>query len=248
MRIGRKLFASHQVDATVVVATSAVREAKNGQEFLTFVKKKTGFEIEVLSGEEEARRTLLGIEFGLPSEVSSLLGLDIGGGSTEFIQSVNQEQPKVASLDLGVVRLSERCFKSDPPTQKEVEDAELLIRNELKTIPWLFEEISNTTLVGTAGTVTTLAAMAQALPQYDHARVHNYWLSRETIHELEKELCSRHLRRTRSASRVRSGSRRGHCSRHDYSSNSNGSAGIYTMLGQRLWIARGDYRGTCSKF
>ena len=77
---------SYPLASSVVVATSAVREARNRAEFLAAIKRETGFEIEVLSGEEEARRTLLGIESGLPREVSGFLGLDIGGGSTEFMK------------------------------------------------------------------------------------------------------------------------------------------------------------------
>ena len=187
----QKTIASHQVGATVVVATSAVREAKNRQDFLSLVKEKTGIEVEVLSGEEEARRTLLGIKFGLPSEIHSILGLDIGGGSTEFIRANRDIPPLVASLDVGVVRISERCLHTDPPTKKEVIGAEHLIRNELEKISWVWKDVTGATLVGTAGTVTTLAAMAQQLPHYEPARIHNYWLSLETIGKLEENLGSR---------------------------------------------------------
>ena len=93
---------------------------------------ETGFEIEVLSGEEEARRTLLGIAFGLPSEGVKFLGLDIGGGSTELFRSSQERLPVVASLELGVVRLTERCFQCDPPRESEVIAAEKLIRSSVQ--------------------------------------------------------------------------------------------------------------------
>ncbi len=183
-------IASHPVEATVVVATSAVRDAKNQQVFLDRIQREAGFAVEVLSGEEEARRTLLGIQFGLPSEVHSILGLDIGGGSTEFIRLSKKRDPTVVSLDLGVVRLAERCIHSDPPLDRECVEVQLLVRHELKRLPEVLKDLSDVTLVGTAGTVTTLAAMAQGLPGYDPVRVHNYRLSLEKVRELESVLCS----------------------------------------------------------
>jgi exopolyphosphatase/guanosine-5'-triphosphate,3'-diphosphate pyrophosphatase len=81
----REQTAKYHLDAWVVVATSAVRESDNRQEFLTRVKRETDWDVEVLTGEEEARRTLLGIRFGLPETITDFLGLDIGGGSTECI-------------------------------------------------------------------------------------------------------------------------------------------------------------------
>ena len=180
-----------QVDAKVVVATSAVRDAKNQQEFLERINQQTGLTVEVLSGKEEAYRTLMGIEYGLPPDVGPILGLDIGGGSTEFIRSSKQEQPQVASLNIGVVRLTERCFHSDPPGQEEIVAAEHMIQREMEPIQYIFTELTRVTLVGTAGTITTLAAMAQQLPCYDHSRIQNYRLSLNAIRQLEKALASR---------------------------------------------------------
>ena len=187
----RARISLHQVKATIVVATSAVRDAINQREFLQRVKHETGFQIEVLSGNEEAHRTLTGIEYGLPSHVHSILGLDIGGGSTEFIRSKQERQPQVASLNIGVVRLTERCLHADPPEQKEITSAEQIVQREMERIQLISKELTTVTLVGTAGTITTLAAMAQRLPCYESARIHNYWLSLESVCELQKELCVR---------------------------------------------------------
>jgi len=175
----------------VVVATSAVREASNREEFLTYVKRDTGFEVEILSGEEEARRALLGIESGLPAEVDGFLGVDIGGGSTEFMRAHTKrptEQPHVYSLDVGVVRLTEREFQTDPPSEQSISVAEQLIRSELEKIRFSLGDLSGVTCVGTAGTITTLAAMAQKLSHYESARIHNYRLNLEKIQQLEREL------------------------------------------------------------
>ncbi len=81
----REIINDFQVDAAAVVATSAVRDAANREEFLDRVKREAGFEVELISGKEEARRTMLGIRSGLPIGVTEVLALDIGGGSTEFI-------------------------------------------------------------------------------------------------------------------------------------------------------------------
>ena len=89
----REQTLKYHLDALVVVATSAVRESDNRQEFLTRVKRETGWDVEVLTGEEEARRTLLGIRFGLPATITGFLGLDIGGGSTECILDRKEQSP-----------------------------------------------------------------------------------------------------------------------------------------------------------
>lgn len=184
----KERMAKHDVDALAIVATSAVRESENRQEFLRRVKQETGWEVEILTGEEEARRTLLGIRFGLPAIISEFLGLDIGGGSTECILARSGQSPKVLSLDLGVVRLLERVFHHDPPTAQDLQNAEVCIDEALAKVVEAFGEVPILPLVGTAGTVTTLAAMALRLKQYDGTRVHNYELSLATVRGLEKEL------------------------------------------------------------
>ena len=187
----KMLTAKYALDALVIVATSAVRESSNCQEFLTRVKQETGWDVEVLTGEEEARRTLLGIRVGLAATITDFLGLDIGGGSTECILARNGQSPNVVSLDLGVVRLLERVFQHDPPTTEDIGNAETCIDEQLANVVQAFGQMPNIPLVGTAGTVTTLAAMAQNLKQYDRTRVHNYALMLSTIKKLEKALITK---------------------------------------------------------
>jgi len=187
----REQTAKYQLDAMVVVATSAVRESDNRQEFLTRVKQETGWDVEVLTGEEEARRTLLGIQFGLPATIGDFLGLDIGGGSTECILDQKEQSPKVISLDLGAVRLLERVFHHDPPIAQDLQNAEVCIDEQLVKVVQAFGAVLNIPLVGTAGTITTLAAMAQRLKQYDRTRIHNYALTLSTVKSLEKDLINK---------------------------------------------------------
>ena len=191
LREWRALIDASHVDATAAVATSAVRDAANRDEFLDRVKREAGFEVELISGEEEARRTMLGIRSGLPAGVTDVLALDIGGGSTEFILDRSGENPVVRSIDVGVVRLCERLLHHDPPTDEEVRQAREWIAREAKTAVAAMGNYQMATFVGTAGTITSLAAMAQKLPTYEPARIHNFTLQLSTIQTLERTLLSR---------------------------------------------------------
>lgn len=181
----------YHVETTAVVATSAVRDAGNREEFLERVKRQAGFEVEVISGEEEARRTLLGIRSGLRAEVTDILALDIGGGSTELILDRLGQKPVVRSIDIGVVRLCERLLRHDPPTDEEIHQAREWVTRETKAAVADMGDYRQATFIGTAGTITSLSAMAQKLQTYEPARIHNYTLRLETIQELEQTLLSR---------------------------------------------------------
>ncbi|MDH5640352.1 MAG: Ppx/GppA family phosphatase [Nitrospira sp.] len=187
----RRVVESYQASACAVVATSAVRDAGNRQAFLDRVKEEAGFDVEVITGEEEARRTLLGIRSGLPGGVTDMLALDIGGGSTEFILDRSGQAPVVRSIDIGVVRLCERMLKQDPPAAKEIEQARQWVRRETQSAIEEMKDYRSAAFVGTAGTITALAAMAQKLPAYDPARIHNYTLTLSAVQELEQMLLSR---------------------------------------------------------
>jgi exopolyphosphatase / guanosine-5'-triphosphate,3'-diphosphate pyrophosphatase len=191
----RDIISRYQVQLCTAVATSAVRDAQNRQEFLDRMKADTGIDVEILTGAQEAERTMLGIRSGLPRAVMNVLALDIGGGSTEFIVAPHGQQPVVRSIDIGVVRLSERLLLHDPPTPKEIGQAREWIRTETGEALAEMPQRAGFTFVGTAGTITSLAAMAQQLPAYEPARIHNYRLSSETVADLEQQL----LRRSKAA-------------------------------------------------
>jgi exopolyphosphatase/guanosine-5'-triphosphate,3'-diphosphate pyrophosphatase len=184
----REIIDRYHVDAVTAVATSAVRDAGNSEEFLDRVKHVAGFEVEVITGDEEARRTLLGIRSGLPAGVADILALDIGGGSTEFILDRPGQALILRSMDIGVVRLCERILHHDPPSAVEVQQAREWVRKETEATVAGMPELGGVAFVGTAGTITSLAAMAQQLPAYEPARIHNYRLRLETIQELEHAL------------------------------------------------------------
>ena len=143
------------------VATGVVREARNRDSFIDLVRGKTGIQVEVISGEEEARLTGLGIQYALGFGVRPFIAFDLGGGSTEFLLVPKQGRSKALSLPLGAMILTQRHFVSDPPQTQEVESLKKETRGLLlKAFP---DEIRDGPLVGTGGTVTTLGAMAHGI-------------------------------------------------------------------------------------
>jgi exopolyphosphatase/guanosine-5'-triphosphate,3'-diphosphate pyrophosphatase len=167
------------VDRIVAVGTSALRDAKNSKEFCDYIKERAGIPIEIITGEEEARWTYRGgiSEFSGRAEYFSVL--DIGGGSTEIITGNNQEIESKISIDIGSVRITERILKGSPPEDSAIMEAHEFIRQQMpKTIA---ETITSTFAVGVAGTLTTLAALHQQLPQYDPTKVSNYSLQYEDV-------------------------------------------------------------------
>jgi exopolyphosphatase/guanosine-5'-triphosphate,3'-diphosphate pyrophosphatase len=173
----------------LIVATSAVREALNRGEFLDRVQRAVGHPVEVVTGEEEARLALLGVLEGLPGLAGTFVLFDIGGGSTEFILARERRVAAAVSLPLGVVPLAERYMTDGPVDWSRYADMEREIRSGLTTGLAAFAAASRPDhLVGTAGTVTTLAALDRELPAYDPARVQGYVLERPRIERLLKRL------------------------------------------------------------
>lgn len=169
----------------LIVGTSAVREAANGPAFLDRLRRATRQEVRVVPGEEEGRLTLLGVLHGLPALSGSLLLFDIGGGSTEFILAKDRELVRARSLALGVVPLAERYKTAEPVSRDSYAELDREVRAHLvRELHDLCTGHRPDQLVGTAGTVTTLAALDQALPEYDSEKIHGYRLSRDRIEEL----------------------------------------------------------------
>src|SRR3989475_13018598 len=110
----RKIIETYPVDEQIAVATSAVRDAKNRDEFLGRIKREAGFEVELISGEEEARRTMLGMRSGLPDGVSSVLGLDIGGGRTGVILGRPGALSNFRLVEYWVILVDEWVVPADP--------------------------------------------------------------------------------------------------------------------------------------
>jgi exopolyphosphatase / guanosine-5'-triphosphate,3'-diphosphate pyrophosphatase len=175
------------------VATSAVREASNGKEFVCLIQEATGIEIEIIPWEEEARLTLEGVFWKIPHENRKILTLDIGGGSTEFILSKGKDIVGSCSSPLGVVRLTERFIHQHPVDNVEYESLVKHLRNELKAIKRKLSAFMPQVLVGTAGAVTTLAALRDNIYPYDPEKIHGALLPRQDIEILLQDLKEKSL-------------------------------------------------------
>ncbi|MBI2170062.1 MAG: Ppx/GppA family phosphatase [Actinobacteria bacterium] len=171
------------------VATSAARDAENAGEFFAQVASVLGHDAELLTGAEEARLSFLGATAGL-DEPAPYLVVDIGGGSTELITGTAAPDGLV-SLDIGCVRLTEQFLLSDPPRPEELSQAVHTARAHLTDCDVLVPSARNAkTLIGLAGTVTTVAAIEMGLPEYDRDRIHHYRLSREAAEDVFRTLAT----------------------------------------------------------
>ena len=145
------------------VATCAVREAANGDEFVERVRKETGLRLAVISGEEEARLITRAVRSDLPPSCDPLLALDIGGGSTEVVVAKGDRILLAESLDLGAVRLTDLFVKSDPLPAKDGRRLRRAVRSRLERIRKPVRRAKIKTAVGTSGTILALAAIALLL-------------------------------------------------------------------------------------
>ncbi|UCF30631.1 MAG: exopolyphosphatase [bacterium] len=166
------------------VGTSALREAPSAGVFLDSARKTLGFELEVINGDEEARLTSVGVQAGV-GRINDGVILDIGGGSTEFARLEGGREAGRTSIPEGVVHLTERFLHSDPPSGQELLAIRESVRELMADLP-----LGGTTLVATAGTPTTLAALDLAIDEYDPTLVNGHVLSRERVSGLVQKLCS----------------------------------------------------------
>ncbi len=172
-----------------IVATSAVREASNGRVFASAIEAATGRRVDVVSGEAEARLTLRGVRCALGALAGSVLTFDIGGGSTEYVLADGDSILSMASLRLGVVPLAERFPFPGPVDAPRYR----LLCDEIRArldgeLPAAIRTARVGHLVGTAGTVTTLAALDLGLVHYDGTRVQGHVLSRAAVDGLAARL------------------------------------------------------------
>ena len=190
-----------------MVATSATRDAANAGEFVDGVTRLLGVIPEVLTGDEEAFLSFTGAtaELAAPGAghpAPPYLVVDIGGGSTEFAcgaDGLRAAEPAAAlSVDIGCVRLTERYLHGDPPEPAEVAAATAAIDATLETVAAKIPTARARTLIGLAGSVTTVTAIALGLPAYDPARIHHTRIPAEQVHRVTRELLGQ-TRRERAA-------------------------------------------------
>lgn len=163
-----------------ITATSAVRDASNREEFLSLIKRETGWGVILLSGLMEAETTYSGALSVLTSDYTDkyISVLDIGGGSTEIAFGKNNELEDSFSIDMGSVRFSERFLTSNPPTRLQMQDTREETRKQLGRVD---HEKNSDLVIGVAGTVTSVAAIDLGLTEYNVEKLNDYRLSREKI-------------------------------------------------------------------
>jgi exopolyphosphatase/guanosine-5'-triphosphate,3'-diphosphate pyrophosphatase len=183
-----EVLSAHGVTHVRFVATSASRDASNKDDFVAGVRARLGIDPEVITGAEEAALSFSGAVRGLRNPVAlPTLVVDIGGGSTEFVLGV--DLPLAAmSVDIGCVRLTERHLRDDPPTRASIEatiaDIDTAIDRAAEIVP--FDQAQS--LVGLAGSVTTVAAVALGLSVYDPAVLHGSILMPDQVARVTADL------------------------------------------------------------
>jgi exopolyphosphatase / guanosine-5'-triphosphate,3'-diphosphate pyrophosphatase len=173
---------------TRMVATSATRDAANADEFRSMVERTLGVTPEVVTGEEEAHLSFAGAVQGLPADLAApYLVVDIGGGSTEFVLGT-AEPVSAISVDIGCVRMTERHLVDDPPTPDQIaaaeRDIEAAVDRALTAVPGRDAR----TLVGLAGSVTTVTGLALGLDQYRPEVIHHARVSYEQVATVTADL------------------------------------------------------------
>ena len=187
----RTLIDAHSVKSVRFVATSASRDVSNRAAFIEGVHQRLGVSPEVITGTEEAELSFLGAVRGLTNLESPVLVVDIGGGSTEFVLGDLTDDVQIqnsVSMNIGCVRMTERHLAADPPSQEQVTAVEA-------DIAAAFDEAARTvdfslakTVVGVAGTVTTVSAMAMDLQRYEPEIIHGSTLTSAQVEELTQRL------------------------------------------------------------
>ena len=191
----RGIADEYRVERIVASATSAVRDARNRDEFISKARNGYGIEIEVIQGATEAKLGFLGAVSGEADKSLKSLVIDIGGGSTEFSYGAGAEPSRFESINVGAVRVTEMFFKHNPPTDEELRAATEYVENSLKAFP--FSEIDADRVFAAAGTATTIALIAQGKYEFDAAAVNNYRMSAAALGEVF------HLLRTKSPGEIR---------------------------------------------
>jgi exopolyphosphatase / guanosine-5'-triphosphate,3'-diphosphate pyrophosphatase len=176
-------------DPVRMVATSATRDADNSADFVRRVKEILGVAPEVLTGDAEARLSFAGATAELTADGAPYLVADIGGGSTELVLGVpGDPAPRAVSVNVGCVRMTERHLHGDPPDETELAAATADIDAALDQAAQAVPVRTARTLVGLAGSVATVVAIALGLPEYDSDRIHHARASAAEVHAVTGSL------------------------------------------------------------
>ena len=181
-----QIASQYRPEKIVAVATQACREAKNADEFISKVKQ-LGIDVRVISGEEEARLAFISTSKALNID-GKFTVIDQGGGSTEFSYGEKSNLIASVSFPFGIVSLTEKFIKSDPPKQEEIDHMKEFLKDQIKKA---YEKMKDTkTLVGLGGTITTVVALEYNIYPYDSKKVHGSKLTYQAITKWLNKLAS----------------------------------------------------------
>jgi exopolyphosphatase/guanosine-5'-triphosphate,3'-diphosphate pyrophosphatase len=189
----RAVLDRHGVERVRMTATSAARDASNRDIFFVPATEIVGTTPELLSGDEEGRISFAGATAELDLARGPFLVVDIGGGSTEFAVGAGGGAPPdgVVSVDIGCVRITEKFLSSDPPAAEELSQALSVVHDHLDDVTRELPGAAEAkTLVGLAGTVTTVAAIELGLAAYDRDRIHHFRLTRAAAEDVFRTLAT----------------------------------------------------------
>ncbi|HIJ60510.1 MAG TPA: hypothetical protein HPP56_07855 [Nitrospirae bacterium] len=180
------LSKKYNVSHIYAVGTSALRESKDGQEFVDTIRKLLDINIEIISGQREAQLTYEGIKASLDN-VDHTLILDIGGGSTECVY-MEGEKIMHTSIPIGAIKLYDLFIKKDPPSKEEIIDAKTYVLTKLSNSKLAIDKPFKKELLATGGTATTLATIDLEINRYNGQKVHLHRLTRQRVLHIFKQL------------------------------------------------------------
>ena len=190
LRRYRAVMDRHGVERVRITATSAARDAANRDDFFDAAEAIIGTRPELLAGREEGELSFRGAIADLDPADGPFLVADIGGGSTEFVVGTTTAEG-VLSLDMGCVRLTEKFLHHDPPYASELSAALSVVDAHLDDLEREIPQVRDVRrFVGLAGTVTTVAAVEQGLPEYDPERIHHFVLTRAAAEDVFRTLAT----------------------------------------------------------
>ena len=199
----KKIAESYGISMIKAIATSAVRDAVNKEEFLRVVKIKTGIDVDIISGAYEAELGFIGASSVLNGGYG--LVIDIGGGSTELILGSDGNIKMLKSVDIGAVRMTERYLGFDSISKDSIRKAEDYIRSSINGIVKGIRDVHDITLIGIGGTITSLAAVDQSLEVYNTEKVHKYKLGADRVNYIFEKLTAMSFEKRKDIKGLQSG-------------------------------------------
>lgn len=174
------IIASNGVEKIFCIGTAALRNARNGRDFVAAVKDMLDLDVETISGRDEAYYTYLSVRNDALVKYADMTIIDIGGGSTEIINGTEDQFAGYVSLPIGSVVLTDSYVSHDPPEARELENVSSFIGENIAGVRYSPASI----LVGTGGTVTNIAALILGLKQYDKSIIHGYTIRIQDLKDL----------------------------------------------------------------